>query len=183
MSEFASQPEPESSPEKREVFENERKWLIDPSKLPQNLDSYPSKKLVAGYLPKENGKRPRIRQEGDRYFKVTKGEKSEGGAVTKLDGKGDVEITKDEFEAAWLKTEARLYKTRYYIPFDKYTIELDVYDKYKNDGFYTVEVEFPNSDERKKFIPPDWFGREVTGVSGYSSRDLAVKGLPDSFKK
>lgn len=163
-------------------LEIERKWLVDFEKLPKNLESYPNKKLVAGYFIDEQNNKVRIRQEGDKYFKVIKGEREDAGMVRDI-GLGDIEITKEEFEILWPKTEGkRLSKTRYYIPIGVLMAELDIYDDFKNDGFYTIEVEFSNLDDCKKFNPPDWFGREVTDDDGYSSGDLASEGLPKSFE-
>ena len=162
-------------------LEIERKWLIDISKLPQNLDIYPNKKLVAGYYRGEANEKVRIRQEGDKYFKVMKGHPTDGGMVRDI-GLGDIEITKEEFERLWPLSEGRrLSKTRYFIPIDSFMAELDVYDDFKNTGFYTIEVEFTNTEDGKKFTPPEWFGREVTSKEEYSSRNLASKGVPKDF--
>src|SRR3989344_7040081 len=128
--------------EKPKHLEIERKWLIDISKLPQSLDSYPSMRLVAGYYRGENKEKIRIRQEGNKYFKVIKGPRTDDGMVRDT-GLGDIEITKEEFEHLWPKTEGkRLPKTRYYIPVDDFTAELDVYDDFKDVELYTIEVEF-----------------------------------------
>lgn len=170
-----------SGTENMKHFEIERKWLIDVSKLPKSLDSYPNKRLVAGYYKEEAGGKVRIRQEGDKYFKVMKGPRTNEGMVRDI-GLGDIEITKEEFERLWSLTEGkRLSKTRYYIPVDGLMAELDVYDDFKNAGFYTIEVEFPTTEDGKKFIPPEWFGREVTSKEEYSSRNLASKGIPKDF--
>jgi adenylate cyclase len=174
--------------ETSEVVENpknleiETRWLVDISKLPQSLDSYPNKRLIAGYFRGAHDEKIRVRQEGNKYFKVIKGPRTDEGMVRDI-GPGDIEITKEEFDTVWSRTEGkRLAKTRYYIPIDNLVIELDVYDDFKDAGFYTVEVEFANSEDGKKFIPPVWFGREVTNEKGYSSRILASKGIPESFK-
>lgn len=168
--------------EKVRHFEIERKWLIDVSKLPQSLDSYPNKRLVAGYFLGENKEKVRIRQEGDKYFKVMKGHPTDGGMVRDV-GLGDIEITKEEFERLWPLTEGkRLSKMRYFIPMDDGLVaELDVYDDFKNAGFYTIEVEFATTEDGKKFVPPEWFGREVTSQEEYSNRHLASKGIPKDF--
>lgn len=164
-------------------LEIERKWLVDISKLPKSLDSYPSKRLAAGYFRGENNEKIRVRQEGDKYFRVIKGPRTDEGMSRDI-GSGDIEITKQEFESLWPQTEGkRLFKTRYYIPVDVFMAEFDVYDDFKNAGFYTIEVEFTSVDDAKKFIPPVWFGHEVTNEKGYSSRSLASKGLPESFNK
>ena len=131
--------------EKPKHLEIERKWLIDISKLPQSLDSYSSMRLVAGYYRGENKEKIRIRQEGNKYFKVIKGPRTDEGMVRDT-GLGDIEITKKEFDVLWPQTEGkRLSKIRYHIPVDSFIAELDVYDDFKDQGFYTVEVEFPNA--------------------------------------
>src|SRR3989344_296383 len=111
--------------EKPKHLEIERKWLVNFSKLPQNLDSYPNKRLMAGYYRGENDEKIRIRQEGDKYFTVTKGERTNEGMVKDI-GLGDIEITKEEFDKLWPMTEGkRLSKTRYFIPVGDFTAELD----------------------------------------------------------
>lgn len=162
-------------------LEIERKWLVDVSKLPQNLDSYPNMRLVAGYYLGDSSEKIRLRQEGDKYFRVIKGPRTNEGMVRDI-GLGDIEITREEFEALWPKTEGRrLSKTRYFIMVNGFKAELDVYDDFKNAGFYTIEVEFKTTEDGKKFVPPDWFGREVTSQEEYSNRNLASKGVPKDF--
>ena len=54
-----------------------------------------------------------------------------------------------------------IYKIRYKIPLDNRILDLDRYiGKLLN--LYTVEVEFKTEEEAKSFVPPYWFGREVT---------------------
>ena len=57
-----------------------------------------------------------------------------------------------------------IYKTRYYIPYGKYTIELDVFD---------AEVEFSSIKELKTFIEPNWFLKDVSKIKKYSNESLA----------
>jgi hypothetical protein len=71
----------------------------------------------------------------------------------------------------------RLEKTRYNIPCGGLTIELDIYGG-DLEGYTSVEVEFHNQDERDKFTPPEWFGREITDDLQYKNQSLAVYGLP-----
>lgn len=158
---------------KKEKFvqEIERKFLV--GILPKNLRSYPSKKLVAGYFKNKKGQNVRIRKEGKRYFKV----KKIGNGLVRDIGSGDKEITKKDFKTLWPKTKGqRLSKVRYYIRHRKFIIELDKYDDFKN--FYTVEVEFKTVTEARKFVPPRWFGQEVTEDRRYANRSLAVNGIP-----
>lgn len=153
--------------------EIERKWLV--KILPDNFDLWPSTELIAGYFEDENGNNTRIRQEGNRYFKVSKS----GNGLVRDIGPGDTEITKEEFDNLWPKTKGRrLRKRRYFIIFGKFTIELDVYHDFP--GFYTAEVEFNTTDEANAFVIPDWFGCEMTGEKKFSSNNIASHGLPES---
>ncbi len=61
---------------------------------------------------------------------------------------------------------------RYEVPWKKLIIEIDVYHGC-NQGLIVAEVEFPNHASRRKFKPPGWFGREVTGEKRYSNVRLA----------
>lgn len=77
--------------------------------------------------------------------------------------------------------ENSVSKSRYYIPLeDGYVAELDIYKKNLL-GLVTVEVEFETEEEMNSFIPPSWFGREVTYIKDYKNRSLAKKGIPKSI--
>lgn len=61
-------------------------------------------------------------------------------------------------------------KTRYRIPHNEHILECDVYHSVPN--LMTVEVEFDSEFEAKAFIPPHWFGKEVTYDSNYKNKNL-----------
>ena len=54
---------------------------------------------------------------------------------------------------------------------------MDVYLE-RLDGLLTVEVEFDSEVRERRFSPPAWFGREVTGDVAYSNQQMALKGVP-----
>ena len=45
--------------------------------------------------------------------------------------------------------------------------ELDIYNNINN--LITVEVEFLNKKEADDFIPPDWFGCEITNIKEFKN--------------
>ena len=47
----------------------------------------------------------------------------------------------------------------------------------KNKGLITVEVEFDTINDAKQFIPPKWFGREVTNNVRYRAKSLAFNPI------
>ena len=70
-------------------------------------------------------------------------------------------------------------KRRYYMPYGKYTVEIDVYQR-SLEGLVVCEVEFPNEDEALSFVPPEFFGKEVTSDKRYKNKNLASTGkIPD----
>lgn len=48
-------------------------------------------------------------------------------------------------------------------------------DDYRNFLFRTVEVEFPTIEVANSFIPPQWFGDEVTNDPRYKNKNLAQR--------
>ena len=57
-------------------------------------------------------------------------------------------------------------------------IELDVYEGDLG-GLVTAEVEFPSEADAERFDPPPWLGRDVTGDDRFSTRRLALYGVPE----
>ncbi len=148
--------------------EIERKFLI--KRLPVQILHSRHFRLRQGYLADEaRGRHVRLRKKGKAMsltFKVSRGRgPSREEREIRLSGK--------QFETLWPATKGRrLSKTRYEIPWKKLKIEVDIYHG-RNHGLIVAEVEFPNHTSRRKFKPPRWFGREVTGEKRYSNVRLA----------
>ena len=155
-------------------LEIERKFLVKKEDLPKNLKSYKSKKIVQGFL----SIKPclRIRKAGDKfYFTIkTKPKKNLSKVEDLVREEYEVEIPKRTFDTLIKKCEGKvLYKTRYYIPYGKRTIELDIFDKdFK--GLIYAECEFKNVKEANSFHIPIWFYKEVTGIKKYKNTELSV---------
>ncbi len=150
---------------KNQHLEIERKFLI--RRLPRNLGRYSHARIAQGYLAADRGAHVRLRRKG-RISTLTF---KRGPARSREER--EIRLTADQFAVLWPATRgARLTKTRYYIPCRDLTIELDVYHG-SNDGLILAEVEFPGSESCRSFQPPDWIGREVTGVKRYSNVRLA----------
>jgi adenylate cyclase len=149
-------------------IEVERKFAV--AKLPEF--EVPGARLRQGYVTRGSGTEVRLRQ-ADAVHTITV--KTGSGLVR---GETEVELTAAQFEALWPTTEgARLEKTRHTLDRDGHTYFVDVYDGGLA-GLLTVEVEFPDAGAAAAFVPPDWFGTELTGRSEYGNRSLAVDGLP-----
>jgi CYTH domain-containing protein len=146
-------------------MEIERQFLVD--KLPQLPTDYEC--LRQGYvalLPEI-----RIRQIGDSYFQLTV--KRGAGLVRE---EWETEISRQEFDSLAKRLcpgTCMIEKRRYKIPLaDGLVAELHVHAGHLT-GFNYVEVEFSDVEGAQKFVPPTWFGREVTDDVRFSYGTLA----------
>ena len=151
---------------KKMPHEIERKFLL--KMLPPNLESHPHYQIEQGYLlATPDGKQVRLRRT-DSGCTLTF--KTEEGAVRE---EREIDINTVQFEALWPATAGkRLTKTRYKVPYNSLTIEIDIYEG-SNRGLTVAEVEFPGQQACREFQPPDWFGEEVTNKAQYSNVVLA----------
>ena len=152
-------------------MEIERKYLI--RQLPENYQSYPHKELEQGYL--STNPVVRIRKADDDYILTYKG----SGFMVREEY--NLPLTKEAYEHLRPKVDGILiHKIRYQIPFgQKYTIELDVFlDALA--PLILAEVEFPSKEEANAFLPPNWFGEDVTFSSEYHNSTLSQKKQVDA---
>ena len=144
-------------------MELERKYLL--KKMPDNLDTYRHRHLEQGYLC--TAPVVRIRKDDDRYELTYKS----GGMMVRQEY--NLLLTKDSYEHLKNKVDGRLItKKRYMIPYEKYMIELDVFE---NDlaPLVLAEVEFETEEEANSFTPPEWFGKDVTFSKAYHNSVLS----------
>ncbi len=147
-------------------MEIERKFLIDENHLPKNLPDYPHLEIEQAYLCKEPVVRIR-RQNADYYLTY----KSKG--LMKRE-EYNLPLTRKAYGHLRGKSDGYLIsKTRYQIPLPQgLTIELDVFHG-RYEGLFLAEVEFPDEASANRFVPPDWFGEDVTFSSRYHNSTLA----------
>lgn len=145
-------------------MEIERKYLVDT--LPEHLEQYPCKKIEQGYLSVNPV--VRIRRSNDSYVLTYKG----NGLMVREEY--NLPLTKEAFAHLRTKIDGRLIqKRRYLIPYqEKYTIELDIFEG-SLAPLLLAEVEFETEDEANNFIPPEWFGEDVTFTAKYHNSVLS----------
>ncbi len=155
--------------------EIENKYLL--AALPKDLASYPKVSIKQGYLAiGEDGTVVRLRQKGDAFIQTVKTDGDDARIEV------EIELSREQFASLWPLTEGqRLEKTRYNIPYGKHTIELDIYYGPLL-GLRTAEVEFATKAERDAFVPPKWFGENVTFDERYKNHSLAEHGLPKGYQ-
>lgn len=147
-------------------MEIERKFLV--GALP-NLDGIRRSEIKQGYV--SFSPEIRVRQLDNKYYRTEKGE----GMVVREEN--EWEIDKETAEKMFKEVKTNLIeKTRYYIPYNKYTIELDIY-KGIFKGLIVAEVEFDSLEEANNFTPPDWFLEDISEKREYRNKILALKAL------
>ncbi|MDO4519699.1 MAG: CYTH domain-containing protein [Eubacteriales bacterium] len=147
-------------------MEIERKFLIPKENLPKDLASFPCHHIEQGYLC--TSPVVRIRRQDDTYYLTYK---SAG-----LMAREEYNLPLDAASYAHLKPKADgivISKDRYLLPEKNgLTIELDVFNA-PYEGLYLAEVEFSSEEEANEYIPPEWFGEDVTYSTKYHNSTLS----------
>ncbi|MEL0201137.1 MAG: CYTH domain-containing protein [Flavobacteriaceae bacterium] len=144
--------------------EIERKFLVTTTQYKSLATT--QVKITQGYLSKTPERTVRVRVAGDRAWLTIKGIGDAQGMVRK---EWEYEIPKeDAIEILAICEKPLIEKTRYTIPYQSLTIEVDEFQK----PLQTVwaEVELPAVDT--PFDPPPWLGEEVTGNPNYYNARL-----------
>lgn len=147
-------------------MEIERKFLIE--KIPFALDGFKKREIEQAYLCTKPV--VRIRKSDDDYYLTYKAK----GKIAREEY--NLPLTKEAYGHLLAKADGNiLTKTRYEIPEkDNLVIELDVFHG-KFDGLLLAEVEFESLEQAENYIPPEWFGRDVSITGEYQNSVLSRK--------
>lgn len=145
-------------------MEIERKYLIQ--EIPEHLPVTRTREIEQGYLNTDPV--VRIRRDNERFELTCK---SRGLMVRE---EYTIPLTREAYEHLCTKIDGQLIrKTRKEIPLtDSLTAELDIFHD-QLAPLVLAEVEFPSEEEAYAFVPPDWFGRDVTFSSEYHNSTLS----------
>lgn len=148
-------------------MEIERKYLIEKNNIPFDYTQYPCRHIEQGYLCTEPV--VRIRRDNDDYFLTYK---SKGLMVRE---EYNLPLTQDSYMHLKNKADGRLIiKDRYVIPLaDTLFIELDIFSG-DLEGLVLAEVEFPDIASAQNFLPPEWFGEDVSNIPDYQNSNLSM---------
>jgi CYTH domain-containing protein len=154
------------------MLEIERKFLVKTP--PADLARYPKTSIIQGYLAVEPGRcQVRLRRQRDEnylspeYYLTVK--LREGMVREEV----NLSLSQENFDRLWpLTVGRRLDKTRYQIPYQGRTIELDIFHG-TLDGLILAEVEFPDESQCRDFVSPAWLGEDVTLDPAYKNTRLA----------
>ena len=138
-------------------MEIERKFLVET--LPPDLERYPHREIRQAYLAADPV--VRVRQSGTCCELTYKGR----GLLVR--DEVNLPLTESACRRLMAKADGReIVKTRWEIPLDSWTVELDVFQP-PLAPLILAEVEFSTEAEALAFTPPVWFGREVTYDPAY----------------
>lgn len=145
--------------------EIERKFLVK-GPIPGGL---PFELIRQGYVTAASDSiEVRLRQKGSAWFLTVK---SDGGLIR---DEQEIAIGEREFETLWPATEGRrVEKARHSGTLaGGVEFELDVFSGHLS-PLMLVEIEFPTEAEALAFVPPAWFGEDVTQDRRYKNKALA----------
>lgn len=146
-------------------MEIERKFLI--KNLPENMESFDKHIIEQGYL--STNPVVRVRRQDNEYYLTYKG----SGLLAREEY--NLPLTEESYNHLIKKADGNIIgKTRYLIPIENadLTIEMDVF----NEPFAPLvmaEVEFDSLEIANAFIPPVWFGEEVTNDKKYHNSNMS----------
>ena len=161
--------------------EIERKFLIDPIKVPYNGDY---KIIKQGYLL--NNPVVRVRKV-IKPAQVLKNIKEEKRAFITIKSKGNLSRKEYEFKIPYFLSHilmlfafCSIYKIRSHIKVGNHVWEVDEFITSDFPHFHMAEIELKSEDE--EFDKPFWALEEVTHDSRYSNINLAKYGIPKKRK-
>lgn len=150
-------------------MEIERKFLV--KQLPEALESFVSLRIEQGYLCTKPV--VRVRRQDDEYYLTYKG----GGKMVREEY--NLPLNEEAYEHLIQKADGfRIRKTRYRIPLAEQEPLIADLDIFSEPGeLVMVEVEFPSKEAADAFVPPAWFGEEVTFSKEYHNSYMSRFGI------
>ena len=151
-------------------MEIEKKFEV--VKIPSNLDQYPKKEIIQGYLC--TNPVVRIRKSNENYILTYKNKKGISQENAIMNDEIEMMLNEDAFTHLMNKVDYNVIeKTRYLIPLKQgYIAELDIFHG-KLEGLYFAEVEFPSEEEAIAFNKPDWLGVDISKDRRFGNSHLA----------
>lgn len=155
-------------------MEIERKFKL--KEIPDNLEKYEMKEIEQGYLCINPV--VRIRKSNETFiltYKSKIGLGEETGKEAKVCNEVEVPLNKEGYEHLKKKIDGCLIKKkRYLVPVGgRLVAEVDMFLGIY-EGLVIAEVEFQSEEQAGRFVPPEWFGEEVTFDKRYLNKNMAM---------
>jgi len=166
---------PKPAATQAEGMEIERKFLIDPNKIPYDLNVLDKYEITQSYI--SFSPEIRIRNvDGTRFYLTVKADVDSNGLIRE---ERNFWISEEEYNNLFKKIEGNtIYKTRYQgLDEHRRIFAIDIF-KGDLEGLAYYEMEFKNEELANSYIPPSWVGKEVTSDKRYKNGSLAQFGIP-----
>lgn len=156
--------------------EIEKKWLIDPDKIPFDLSEARVFDIEQIYINFSPEMRVRNINQGEQYVFTLKYDMTDDGVQ-----RNEVELvlTREEYEELVSKQVGNtIYKTRYQLMIEGELVAIDIFQG-DLEGLAYMEIEFPSMEEAPAFETPEWVIEDVTDDINYKNGYLARFGIPE----
>lgn len=159
-------------------MEIERKWLVNPEKIPFNLTELEKISIEQVYVSFSPTIRARKLNGGEAFILTVK-TKPEGPERELARNEYEMPLTASEYESLRVISRGRvIIKTRYLVPLENgLKMEIDIF-KGEFYGLAYLEIEFPDIASAEAFPTPDWVIEDVTYKKEYKNGYLARNGMP-----
>lgn len=152
------------------ALEIEKRFLV--RSLPPDVNDRTWQCLRQGYLAIDANSEVRVRDEDGRYSLTVK--KGSGVAREEV----DLPLEFAHFSRLWpLTTGRQLEKRRLCLPLGAARLYLDEY--LTPASFLLAEVEFTSESDAAAFVPPAWFGPEVTDIATMSTFPALIRRVTE----
>ena len=144
-------------------IEIERKFLVDINKLPKLTNGHTIKQ---GYIQTQDYTTVRIRISQKEAFLTIK---SKNKGASRLEFEYPIPLLDAQEMLMHICQDTVVEKTRYLIPHDGHTWELDIFEG-RNKGLIVAEIEL--NSESETFTLPNWVTKDVTDDVRYFNANL-----------
>ena len=151
--------------------EIERKFLL--SEIPSHLVPTEERMVYQNYLSVKKDEEIRIRLEeknGERKCDVTY---KRGNGLVREEVKFNISESM-YFDLSSLIKENPIKKFRQFFQLGEHELMVDTYLETK-EPLIVAEIEFESEEAANKFVPPSWFGQEVTDDHNFKNKNLWKK--------
>ena len=148
------------------TYEIEKRFLIE--EIPHHIKIQEVTKIEQYYFCQHEAKTIRVRRKNQKFIMTLK--KGKG----LIRNEAEFEIDKPTFERiAELCGDAKIVKKRNIVYLDNLKVEIDVFEG-RYEGLIIAEIEFKTKEDAENFMPPVWFGKEITDDMTYTNAYLAL---------
>ena len=156
-----------------EDTEIERKWLVNPNRIPYNLENLEYNDLEQAYITFSPVIRIRCINGGEENYITIKIENSNGLSRTEYEHP----ISFEDYSRLLQQCRGNVISKRRYLIRKKSGLleELDVFNGSLN-GLCLLEIEFPDIETASAYPTPEWVECDVTTDYRYRNSTLAEEG-------